>query len=812
MMSSIPAPLKDVIAGDQPGVFVATGDDPQMLWKTPKDRVDLRERAAVRVTATFEVLEGQIVDPCVYADWGDGFSPQTHKPLSLVSDGTYTGAVYSDAGDLRRLRFDPSTTSCRFRLEAFTVEPAAEASHRVPHLSAARRGLRAALRFMPAGLRGWVRAGLSLLRGDFHARAIKAQFLRLNGRPWRTTYVRASEVARNLRSPDFAAPPLEPPRRAIDGPRTVAFYLPQFHPIAENDAWWGQGFTEWANVAKAVPQFVGHLQPRLPADLGYYDLRVRDVQRAQADLARRSGVDAFCFHYYWFAGKRLLEKPLDAFVDDPEITLPFALCWANENWTRRWDGDEGQILIGQKHSPEDDYAVLDDLARYMRSPRYLRVGDRPLLIVYRPDALPDARATVVRWRERARAIGIGEIYVACTNAFGFSDYKASDFDSLVEFPPHALAQGEMTDQILPLNSDFSGRVYDYGQVVAAKAVDLAELRDTQRKPGVMPSWDNEARKPGAGHVFHNATPERFHYWMRSALTAAARAPRPDERLVFINAWNEWAEGAYLEPDRWYGHAFAQALRSALEADAPRLGVDQGRSDVVCGSAGRARAVVLLHLHYAELIEEFAGRLAPLRGVMDTSITFPETWSSQELERLKAAFPLARLTPVPNRGRDVAPFISELGWARTVGYSIFCKIHSKRSPHMARGDAWREALVSPLLDQASAVIERFEAEQDLGLLATAAARTPLGTHGVMHNNAKAMATLSTSLGFVVNAQTAFPAGTMFWGRTAAFDALATAAPLAFEPEMGRIDGTLAHALERAMGAIVTTSGRRVSWDL
>ncbi|WP_236627622.1 rhamnan synthesis F family protein [Caulobacter sp. B11] len=190
----------------------------------------------------------------------------------------------------------------------------------------------------------------------------------------------------------------------------------------------------------------------------------------------------------------------------------------------------------------------------------------------------------------------------------------------------------------------------------------------------------------------------------------------------------------MEPDRWFGHAFGQALRAALEADAPRLPAASGRPDVVSGPTGRAPAVVLLHLYYPDLIEEFADRLAALDGLADIAITFPDTWTPDELARLAAAFPRARLAPTPNVGRDIAPFIAALGWARQAGYPLFCKLHSKRSPHLAQGDAWREALLSPLLGAPAAAVAQLQANADVGLLAAGATRTRLGTHGVMHNNA------------------------------------------------------------------------------
>jgi lipopolysaccharide biosynthesis protein len=633
---------------------------------------------------------------------------------------------------------------------------------------------------------------------------------------WRASYIHAFEVARHLRSPDFAAPPLSPPRRDPDGPVTVAFYLPQFHPIPENDAWWGRGFTEWTNVTKATPQFAGHLQPRLPADLGHYDLRVPEVRRAQVDLARRIGVDAFCFHYYWFAGKRVLERPLDEFVADESVDFPFALCWANENWTRRWDGQDNEVLLAQAHSPEDDLAVFDDLARYMRHPRYLKSEGRPLLLVYRPDILPDPTATAARWRARARELGLGELFLLCSDAFGFSDYRRFGFDGLVEFPPHAISIGEIGDRVELLNPAFAGRVYDYGAVVEAKVGLLAEREDPRMYPSVMTAWDNEARKPGAGHVFHHATPDGFRRWSAAALDCTLRLAPAGERFVFINAWNEWAEGTYLEPDRWFGHGFGQGLRTALEARAPRIGSEHPLVRASEAGGRRCDAVVLLHLYYPELIDDFAAHLEPETGRLDLDVTFPEQWSEAELARLAAAMPHARLTPVPNAGRDVAPFLGALRRADAAGYPVFCKLHSKRSPHLSDGDAWRGRLLGELAgpEAIDAALERFAREPTLGLLAAERSMMRLGEPGVLHNNRHTLERLSQALSFQYDDETPFAAGSMFWGRTTAFlglNALADSG-IEFEAEMGRIDGTLAHALERAMAAIVLQSGREARFDL
>jgi len=225
--------------------------------------------------------------------------------------------------------------------------------------------------------------------------------------------------------------------------RLIAFYLPQYHPIPENDCWWGKGFTEWTNVTKAQPLFAGHYQPHLPADLGFYDLRLPEARQAQVDLAREYGIYGFCYYHYWFNGRRLLERPLAEVLSSGEPDFPFCLCWANESWTKRWDGVEGTVLMEQRYTVEDDRAHLCWLAGVFRDQRYIRVGGKPLLLVYRATKMVNPLRTTSIWREEARKLGIGELYLCRVECFGNErvDPTTIGFDAGVEFQPDWLYLG-----------------------------------------------------------------------------------------------------------------------------------------------------------------------------------------------------------------------------------------------------------------------------------------------------------------------------------------------------------------------------------
>ena len=365
------------------------------------------------------------------------------------------------------------------------------------------------------------------------------------------------QLTRNISpGPHYEAP--SPLPSDLESPvRLIAYYLPQFHPIPENDGWWGRGFTEWTNVTKAIPRFEGHYQPHLPGELGFYDLRHVSVLERQAEMVRQYGLHGLCFHHYWFNGLPLLDTPIRTVLANPAIDLKFCLNWANEPWSRRWDGQEQDVLMPQHHSAEDDIAFAASLLPFFRDPRYITVNGRPLLMVYRPSVMPNARATIRRWRDFFTAHGMPEPYCVMAQAFDETDPRPYDMDASAGFPPHnsGFLGPQIQHELARLDPAFTGTAVSYDAMVeAALAAPPASYRTF---PGVCPSWDNEARRPGRGFVAHGATPAKYEAWLRAACNTTLQSPT-GERIVFINAWNEWAEGAHLEPDRHFGYAWLRA--------------------------------------------------------------------------------------------------------------------------------------------------------------------------------------------------------------------------------------------------------------
>lgn len=349
--------------------------------------------------------------------------------------------------------------------------------------------------------------------------------------------------------------------------KLVAFYLPQYHPIPENDSWWGPGFTEWTNVSRARPLFSGHYQPHIPADLGFYDLRLPETRADQAALAARYGIGAFCYYHYWFTGRRVLERPFNEVLASGKPDFPFLLCWANEDWTRAWDGHSRQVLLEQVYSPEDDRAHFEALLPAFTDRRYLKKDGRPIFLVYRARNLPDARATTNRWREMARAHGLPGLYLLRMESFWeeSGDPEPLGFDAAVEFQPEwrVLADPRWRRTIrkgmrrfgLTWPGSLRHNIHNYADVVR-RALEKPRP-DYLRYPGVAPSWDNSARRTWDGLILEDCQPKIYEDWLRAVLS------REQPEMVFINAWNEWAEGCHLEPCRRWGHAYLEATKQAL---------------------------------------------------------------------------------------------------------------------------------------------------------------------------------------------------------------------------------------------------------
>jgi len=357
--------------------------------------------------------------------------------------------------------------------------------------------------------------------------------------------------------------------------RPIALYLPQYHPIPENDSWWGEGFTEWTNVSKARPRFSRHLQPHVPADLGFYDLRLPEARQAQADLAREYGIYGFCYYSYWFNGKRLLSRPFDETLASGQPDFPFCLCWANENWTRIWDGLDKDILMEQSYSEEDDRQHIRWLANAFRDKRYIKVGERPLFLVYRARSIPDPVKTTSIWRDEARKLGFRELYLCRVESFAEEHECPAclGFDASVEFQPDwssfptltmPLRRGRMWQYLTRWG--LSSEAYQQNDVYSYKRVaELMRRRDLppyKRFPCVTPGWDNSSRRKRGAIILKGSTPKLYRRWLEATL-ARFEPYGPGENLMFINAWNEWGEGSHLEPDKRWGRAYLEATRSAL---------------------------------------------------------------------------------------------------------------------------------------------------------------------------------------------------------------------------------------------------------
>lgn len=373
--------------------------------------------------------------------------------------------------------------------------------------------------------------------------------------------------------------------------RPVAMYFPQLHPIPENDEWWGKGFTDWENVRQAKPQTEGHHQPRVPLDQRYYDQSELDTLLWQVDLAREYGIYGFCHYHYWFDGKQLLETPTNLAMENPKLDFPFCLSWANETWSRRWDGQDSQILIQQTHPPEKSSwkRHFDYLIRAWSHKNALRVDDKPVFAIYRPHRIPQIGQMLDYWRELAAQHGIDDLYFIAQKQYehplaeqleGFdAEFQFQPFEAIFspqyKSPTPSLKQSRLAKVLRALPDSMQDRFreikYRYFQSLSFHDYDwvwqhIVEVREHPELttfPGAFVDWDNTARYKNRATIFRGANPERFEYWFARLVESMPKRNLP-ENLIFVNAWNEWAEGTYLEPDETNGFRYLEAIKRVLQ--------------------------------------------------------------------------------------------------------------------------------------------------------------------------------------------------------------------------------------------------------
>ncbi|WP_144579326.1 glycoside hydrolase family 99-like domain-containing protein [Agrobacterium sp. DE0009] len=582
-------------------------------------------------------------------------------------------------------------------------------------------------------------------------------------------------------------------------PKLIAFYLPQFHPFPENDAWWGKGFTEWTNVGKAKPLFLGHHQPHCPIHLGYYDLRVPEVMEEQARLARSYGVSGFAYYFYWFAGKVLMETPLQKMLSNPRVDIPFCMIWANENWTRRWDGQENDVLIAQNHSLDDSKAMLEHLRPYLEDDRYIKIDGKPLFIIYRAAIIPDMAETLEAWRNQAKEFGFPGLYIVCAQTFGHRDPREFGFDAAMEFPPHTILTDDIAHQKEDLDLDFGGNIFDYDLAVS-NAVKTPEV-EYKVFPTATLSWDNTARKGKQATIFSNFSLKRYSQWLSSNVERVSKDVNlsPDEKITFVNAWNEWAEGTHLEPDQKHGFGYLAATRSVMENY--EISGEAYQSPTYPSSAN-SRFAIISHLHYEEAWDDLVKAISSLTEFApDVYVTVTSLHLAQIVRR---DLPAAVVEIVDNRGRDIRPFLHVFRKIEALGYSSVCKVHGKISAYRNDGGELRRSALQTLLTRQC--MERIDVDDSIGLLAPSDAIIE-HTDKNMFWDLQQTQSLSEELDITAWRGT-FPAGSMFWFKPLALSPLLRIGENRFDVERGLADGTIAHAIERLFASVCVSQGFRV----
>lgn len=611
--------------------------------------------------------------------------------------------------------------------------------------------------------------------------------------------------------------------------KAITFYLPQFHACKQNDEWWGKGFTEWTNTKQSKPQFEGHYQPREPHDdIGYYDLSDIETMRKQAKLAREHGIYGFCFYHYWFSGDRILEKPVDLLIQNLDIDLKFCLCWANENWTRTWDGQNANILLEQKYLREDPLNFIIDISKYISDHRYIRIDNKPVIIVYKPHTIPNAKEVFSEWRKWWRENRGEEILIWCTRTdpddAGYRKLK-NDIDAVVEFPPAIVPYS--IDQ-KRLSFDTSGYFHNYQQMISKiiSGTELAEIPTSNFYRSVMLGWDNSARRKKGWSTWFGFSLESYYKWLCHTISYTRKTFPPDRRFVFINAWNEWAEGTYLEPDKKYGYSSINTTSRAIFSlplenkklstlSTKEFKLTENKKIIREKKTGAGnRIAIVVHAFYFDVFNDIVKYINDIDYIkIDLYITCSRELENDIVKAVKNLPCQYNIMTVENRGRDVLPFLNIMPKVIEDGHEYVLKIHTKKTVHRTDGDKWRAELLDQLIgkEELKKSLEYMDNNSDVGILGPVKHVIPMKDY--YGSNKETVELLAKRLGLPEGTvgSLSFVAGTMFIARTKAIQPLLALAlkDTDFEKESAQTDGTLAHAIERALSASSWASGMRVS---
>lgn len=610
----------------------------------------------------------------------------------------------------------------------------------------------------------------------------------------------------------------------LNGCRTsikpICFYLPQFHTFKENNEWWGEGFTEWTNTRKAKPKFDGHYQPREPHnDFGYYTLDNKEILQKQAKLAKEHGIYGFCFYYYWFSGKRLMEKPVDIFIANKDIDINFCLCWANENWTRTWDGLEKNVLIKQDYTEEDNINFIKDLKKYIDDERYIKVDGKPVIIVYNPKAIPNCKKTFAAWRKTAKETGIGDILIWICQTHDVNVNKldiVNEVDGEIEFPPLCSYVPPLDINMFSIKEDEKpAGIYLYDTI---KDSFIHRNRSKSIKQPVfktvMMAWDNSARRKTGWASMLLYSLESFYKWVKNTVEYTENYFQQDRQFMFINAWNEWAEGTYLEPDKKTGYANINTFSRALyKLPFMKEIVDIKKCSSINYFEDKTEIAVQAHIFYTDLAEEIIYELNKIPYKFDCYISTDTDEKADILKNIfkeKSKAENVYVEVFANRGRDMLPFITQI--LKVIeNYKYVCHIHSKKTLTNTVGEGWRKYLFKHLFGNEKNICGIFDIFENTntGIIfpKTFEGMVPAAVWGSNLENTKNLLKKMNIDIMLPENHLIFPVGNMFWAKTKAvkqiFEHCSNKDDYALEA--GQVDGTIAHAIERLWVYIAEYNG-------